>query len=202
MRSLFLLTGNANDAYYALCQICVFVKPFNIAFSLGFLEGFCALHVSQFWQVSRYTRRIHLYVCILGEDSRPRPVFQNFRQEELESMLSSNGDINKETAPQLLLDNSAFYEVFQAFVKEWNELRPIEQNKLHGKPLQLPLSLELCYLKDTINHGCGVCHLQALNYFVQLAICFVLIIFKRYDHFSDGWGKWEIMTWYMHLRSH
>lgn len=40
MRSLFLLTGNANDVYYALCQICVFVKPFNIAFSLGFLEGF------------------------------------------------------------------------------------------------------------------------------------------------------------------
>ncbi|KAH7652406.1 DNA helicase protein [Dioscorea alata] len=107
------------------------------------------------FEVSRYTRRIHLYVCILGEDSRPRPVFQNFRQEELESMLCSNGDLNKETAPQLLLDNSAFYEVFQAFVKEWNELRPIEQNKLHGKPLQLPLSLELCYLKDTINHGCG-----------------------------------------------
>ncbi|KAM0936696.1 putative DNA helicase chromatin remodeling SNF2 family [Dioscorea sansibarensis] len=107
------------------------------------------------FEVSRYTRRIHLYVCILGEDSRPRPVFQNFRQEELESMLCSNGDINKETAPQLLLDNPAFYEVFQAFVKEWNELRPIEQNKLHYKPLQLPLSLELCHLKDTINHGCG-----------------------------------------------
>ncbi|KAJ0973802.1 hypothetical protein J5N97_015767 [Dioscorea zingiberensis] len=52
------------------------------------------------FEVSRYTRRIHLYVCILGEDSRPRPVSQNFRQEELESMLCSTGDINKETAPK------------------------------------------------------------------------------------------------------
>ncbi|KAJ0973831.1 hypothetical protein J5N97_015796 [Dioscorea zingiberensis] len=107
------------------------------------------------FEVSRYTRRIHLYVCILGEDSRPRPVSQNFRQEELESMLCSTGDINKETAPQLLQDNPSFYKVFQAFVKEWNKLRPIERNQLHGKPLQLPLSLELCYLKDTINHGRG-----------------------------------------------
>ncbi|XP_010258160.1 PREDICTED: DNA annealing helicase and endonuclease ZRANB3 isoform X2 [Nelumbo nucifera] len=38
------------------------------------------------FQVSHYTGRIHLYSCIAGKDLRPRPLFKNFRPEELESL--------------------------------------------------------------------------------------------------------------------
>lgn len=107
------------------------------------------------FEVSQYTGRVHLYMCIQGKDSRPRPLFENFRPEELESMTFSTCDIDKETAPQWLKENPACYNVFKTFIREWNDLRPIERKKLLGKPLQLPLSLELCYLKESINHGCS-----------------------------------------------
>lgn len=51
----------------------------------------------------------------------------------------------------------AFCNVFRAFIKEWLALRPIDQSRLLGKPLQLPLSLELCFLKDSVNHSTEVC---------------------------------------------
>lgn len=108
--------------------------------------------------MSQYTGRIHLYICIQGKDSRPRPLFENFRVEELESMAFSTGDIDEETTPQFLKENHAYYNVFKTFIGEWNDLRPIEQKKLLGRPLQVPLSLELCYLKESINHGRSVCN--------------------------------------------
>lgn len=98
--------------------------------------------------MSQYTGRIHLYSCIPGNDSRPRPLFQSFRPEELD---------NKERISQYLKENPAYRHAILAFISDWNMLRPIEQTKLLGKPLQLPLSVELCYLKETINHGSGVC---------------------------------------------
>ncbi|OAY72768.1 DNA annealing helicase and endonuclease ZRANB3, partial [Ananas comosus] len=107
------------------------------------------------FEVSQHTRRIHLYLCIPGEDSRPRPLFKNFRPEELEEVICSSGDREKETTSLFLKENPAFSSALKAFTKEWNSLRPIDQNKLHGKPLQLPLGLELLYLKDSINHNCG-----------------------------------------------
>ncbi|XP_058070254.1 uncharacterized protein LOC131219229 isoform X2 [Magnolia sinica] len=106
------------------------------------------------FEVSQYTGRIHLYACIPGKDSRPRPLFENFRPEELESMVFCATDMNKETAPKLMKENPGCRDVCMAFIREWNDLRPIERNKLQGKPLQLPLSLELYYLKENINHGC------------------------------------------------
>ncbi|XP_068653942.1 uncharacterized protein [Aristolochia californica] len=105
------------------------------------------------FEVSQYTGRVHLYACIVGKDSRPRPLLENFRQEELESSLSSLINADKETTPKLLKENSACRNVLLEFIKEWNNLRPIEQKKLRGKPLQLPLELELCYLKQNLNHG-------------------------------------------------
>nr|XP_010936358.1 DNA annealing helicase and endonuclease ZRANB3 isoform X1 [Elaeis guineensis] len=105
------------------------------------------------FEVSQYTGRVHLYICIQGKDSRPRPLFENFRAEELE--LFSTGDIDKATTPQFLKENPAYYNVFKTFIGEWNDLRPIERKKLLGRPLQLPLSLELCYLKESISHGCS-----------------------------------------------
>ncbi|XP_052180082.1 uncharacterized protein LOC127793271 isoform X4 [Diospyros lotus] len=91
------------------------------------------------FEVSQYTGRIHLYSCIPGIDSRPRPLFENFRLEELES-------------PNL---NPAYRHALLEFVSDWNNLRPIDRSKLLVKPLQLPLSIELCYLKENLNHNTG-----------------------------------------------
>ncbi|KAE8731957.1 hypothetical protein F3Y22_tig00002338pilonHSYRG00223 [Hibiscus syriacus] len=106
------------------------------------------------FEVSQYTGRIHLYSCIPGKDLRPVPLFENFRQEEieLENALASD---NKDTVCKYFKVNPAYRHALLAFIDEWNKLRPIEQRKLRGKPLQLPLSVELCYLKESINHNSG-----------------------------------------------
>lgn len=108
-----------------------------------------------FFQVSPYTGRIHLYSCIPGKDTRPRPLFENFRQEELDLLHASVDD--KEKAYKCIKDDPAYSHVLQSFVNEWNSLRPIKQKKLMGKPLQLPLSTELCYLNENINYDNEVC---------------------------------------------
>jgi hypothetical protein len=95
-----------------------------------------------------------LYSCVPGHDSRPKPLCENFLPEELNSPLCSPSDVKTRTL--LLKKIPAFCNVFKAFIKEWLALRPIDQNKLLGKPLQLPLSLELCFLKDNINHSTEV----------------------------------------------
>lgn len=111
--------------------------------------------------MSQYTGRIHLYSCISGEDSRPRPLFENFRPEELESLNSSAAESIKGTISNSFKDNPAYLHALLAFNKEWKKLRPIEQKKLIGKPLQLPLTVELCYLCEGTNHDIMV-HLNFL----------------------------------------
>ncbi|KAK8694990.1 hypothetical protein V6N13_072533 [Hibiscus sabdariffa] len=106
------------------------------------------------FEVSPYTGRIHLYSCIPGKDFRPVPLFENFRQEEIELENDLACD-NKETVSKYFKDNPTYRHALLAFIDEWNKLRPIEQRKLRGKPLQLPLSVELCYLKESINHNSG-----------------------------------------------
>ncbi|KQK15412.1 DNA annealing helicase and endonuclease ZRANB3 [Brachypodium distachyon] len=101
------------------------------------------------FEVSHHTGRIHLYICVPGHDSRPRPLFQNFLPEEVQSLCSSSV---KKASRQLLKSNPTFCNMFKDFFKEWLALRPIDQRKLLGKPLQIPLSVELCYLKNSINH--------------------------------------------------
>ncbi|KAK2655549.1 hypothetical protein Ddye_008601 [Dipteronia dyeriana] len=105
------------------------------------------------FEVSQYTGRIHLYSCIPGIDLRPKPLYENFRSEDLELQHSPAAFDNKERTSESLKDNPAYRDAILAFVSEWNKLRPIERSKLLGKPLQLPLSVELCYLKETINHS-------------------------------------------------
>lgn len=107
--------------------------------------------------MSQYTGRVHLYTCIPGKHSRPEPLFENFHLEELNSIMASSGD-KSEATPETLIRNPAYWNVFKIFFEEWNNLRPIERNKLFGKPLQLPLVAELCYLKEGINHSSGVCN--------------------------------------------
>nr|XP_011464335.1 PREDICTED: DNA annealing helicase and endonuclease ZRANB3 isoform X2 [Fragaria vesca subsp. vesca] len=104
------------------------------------------------FEVSQYTGRIHLYSCISGEDARPRPLFENFRPEELQSLYSSAAESIKGTASNSIKDNPAYLHALLAFNEEWKKLRPIEQKKLIGKPLQLPLSVELCFLCEGTNH--------------------------------------------------
>ncbi|XP_062116619.1 uncharacterized protein LOC133830616 isoform X4 [Humulus lupulus] len=105
------------------------------------------------FEVSQYTGRIHLYSCLSGTDSRPRPLFENFRPEELEPLDSSvaNND-NRRTS---IMDNPVCRNAVLEFSKEWNNLRPVERKKLIGKPLQLPLTVELCFLNESINHNTG-----------------------------------------------
>ncbi|XVF50048.1 hypothetical protein PTKIN_Ptkin04bG0063400 [Pterospermum kingtungense] len=106
------------------------------------------------FEVSQYTGRIHLYLCIPGTDLRPRPLFENVRPEEIESEDALAND-NKVTDSKYFKDNPAYRHALSTFIKEWNKLRPIEQRKLRGKPLQLPLYVELCYLKESVNHNSG-----------------------------------------------
>ncbi|KAF3323361.1 DNA annealing helicase and endonuclease ZRANB3 [Carex littledalei] len=102
------------------------------------------------FEVSQHTGRIHLYVCVPERDSRPRPLYENLRPEELESPISSGKGL---ITTLLLKSDTKFHHVLLKFLSEWGNLRPIERNKLLGKPLQLPLSIELCYLKESINHS-------------------------------------------------
>ncbi|XP_054821419.1 uncharacterized protein LOC129320183 isoform X2 [Prosopis cineraria] len=104
------------------------------------------------FEVSPYTGRIHLYTCILGTDTRPRPLFKNFRPEELE-LLSSFSDDDKKKKEISVRGSPAFTNALLEFSNEWKKLRPIEQKKLLGKPLQLPLAVELCYLSETSSHN-------------------------------------------------
>lgn len=107
--------------------------------------------------MSQYTGRIHLYSCISGTDSRPRPLFLNFRPEEVESPSSPSADNKEQIATHPLEDNPTHRHAVLAFINDWNKLRPVEQKKLIGKPLQLPLNVELCYLNEGVNHDKGVC---------------------------------------------
>lgn len=59
-------------------------------------------------------------------------------------------------------DYSYYRSALLRFLEEWNQLRPIEKRKLKAKPLQLPLSTELCYLDESLNHNKAVCILQSL----------------------------------------
>ncbi|XP_065878162.1 uncharacterized protein [Euphorbia lathyris] len=104
------------------------------------------------FEVSKYTGRIHLYSCIPGADSRPQPLFENFRPEELESLDYPVVNNNKKTALKTFEDKPAYRHALHAFIGEWNRLRPIEKRKLMGKTLQLPLSIELCFLGENIKH--------------------------------------------------
>ncbi|KAM7269724.1 hypothetical protein ACFE04_025221 [Oxalis oulophora] len=106
------------------------------------MEASCSSNqeVSLRFEVSTYTGRIHMYSCNPGTDSRPRPLFESYRPDELESQnFPANND----------------KDALLAFYEEWNKLRPIERKKLFGKPLQIPLSVELCYLEESLNHNSG-----------------------------------------------
>ncbi|KAL2479170.1 SNF2 domain-containing protein [Forsythia ovata] len=103
------------------------------------------------FEVSQYTGRIHLYSCSNGLDSRPRPLFQSFLPEEVES--HPIVDDNEKMTCKSIKDDPRCRSAIMEFIYEWNKLRPIEKRKLFGKPLQLPLSNELCYLNESLNHN-------------------------------------------------
>ncbi|GER51811.1 SNF2 and helicase domain-containing protein [Striga asiatica] len=102
------------------------------------------------FEISQHTGRIHLYSCIPGTNSRPTPLFKNFRQEEIEC--HSVAEINEKSGDKSPEDISLYIGALMDFIKEWKELRPIEKKKLMNKPLQLPLSYELCYLNESLTH--------------------------------------------------
>ena len=81
----------------------------------------------------------------------------NFRPEEVESPTSPSAESKEQTAIHPLKDNPTYRHAVLAFINDWNKLRPVEQKKLSGKPLQLPLNVELCYLNEGVNHNKGVC---------------------------------------------
>lgn len=84
-----------------------------------------------------------------------------------------------------------------SFIHEWKELRPIERRRLIGKPLQLPLSCELCYLNESLNHETGV-RIDVVHKYQQILISdFFLMLFlhsiiwfvnyvKSYKKFIDN----------------
>ncbi|KAH1126757.1 hypothetical protein AAZX31_06G189900 [Glycine max] len=132
----------------------------NQSVNLVEVNGHCSNQVDFLrFEVSPYTGRIHLYTCILGTDKRPQPLHENFRSEELE-LLSSVADDEKQAHDEkqktefvTVKDNPAYRHALMAFAEEWKNLRSIERRKLLGKPLQLPLAVELCYLSESNNHN-------------------------------------------------
>lgn len=106
------------------------------------------------FEVSRHTERIHLYSCIPGVDSRPQPLFQSFGLEELE--LEDRVPVNGTKMVDKCNEDYSYYRsALLRFLEEWKQLRPIEKKKLKAKPLQLPLSTELCFLDESLNHNKG-----------------------------------------------
>ncbi|KAH6801112.1 SNF2 domain-containing protein / helicase domain-containing protein / HNH endonuclease domain-containing protein [Perilla frutescens var. hirtella] len=105
------------------------------------------------FEVSQHTGRIHLYSCTSGTNCRPSPLFKSFRQEEVECR--SLAEEHEKSNGQLVEDNSLYMEALMSFIHEWKELRPIERRRLINKPLQLPLSCELCYLNESLNYETG-----------------------------------------------
>ncbi|XP_075112779.1 uncharacterized protein LOC107811423 [Nicotiana tabacum] len=106
------------------------------------------------FEVSQYTGRIHLYSCIPGIDSRPKPLFKNFRPEEVHHILPPLKEAEKTAYNNIKDDMSCRYALVE-FLKEWSKLSAIERRKLIGKALQLPLSVELSYLNENLNHDNG-----------------------------------------------
>ncbi|PHT47685.1 hypothetical protein CQW23_11893 [Capsicum baccatum] len=106
------------------------------------------------FEVSQYTGRIHLYSCIPGVDSRPRPLFKNFRPEEVALELLPLKEVEKTACNNINDDMSCRYALVE-FLKEWRKLNAIERRKLIGKALQLPLCVELSYLSENLNHDNG-----------------------------------------------
>lgn len=101
-----------------------------------------------FFQVSKYTGRIHLYSCVHGVETRPTPLFKNFQPEEFDT---KDPPFNNNLARKCNEGDLIYQPALLSFVEEWNGLRPIEQSKLYNKPLQLPLAVELC-LNESQNH--------------------------------------------------
>ncbi|OWM65249.1 hypothetical protein CDL15_Pgr008839 [Punica granatum] len=87
-----------------------------------------------------------------GTDSRPRPLFQSFRPEELNLQESPLPTDHEDSEDLITRKNAAFRQVLVSFLSQWHNLRPIHRKKLLGKPLQLPLAIELCYLNEGANH--------------------------------------------------
>ncbi|XP_031490297.1 uncharacterized protein LOC116257565 isoform X4 [Nymphaea colorata] len=105
------------------------------------------------FEVSQNTGRIHLYACGKGKDLRPRLLCENFRLEEIELQVQPSLETDNGTVERSIIHNPEYRGQILTFIKEWSDLRPIERNKLHGKPLQLPLSMELWFLKEASNYG-------------------------------------------------
>lgn len=103
--------------------------------------------------MSPYTGRIHLYTCVLGKDARPQPLYENFRPEDLELLSPADDDEKKGIEFASVKDNPAYRTALLDFANEWKSLRSIERNKLLGKPLQLPLAVELCCLNESNSHN-------------------------------------------------
>ncbi|XP_045825146.1 DNA annealing helicase and endonuclease ZRANB3 isoform X2 [Trifolium pratense] len=117
-------------------------------------EVHCSHQVNSLrFEVSAYTGRIHLYTCILGKDARPQPLYENFRPEDLELLSPADADEKQGIEFTSVKDNPAYRNALLDFANEWKNLRSIERNKLLGKPLQLPLDVELCYLSESNNHN-------------------------------------------------
>lgn len=116
-----------------------------------------------------------MYTCILGTDKRPQPLYENFRPEELELLgpiAPDQKQVHDEKQKiESVKDNPSYRHALLAFAEEWKNLRSIERRKLIGKPLQLPLAVELCYLSESNNY----------NNNVSIAN---LTIFSGYDYFS------------------
>ncbi|XP_021860897.1 uncharacterized protein [Spinacia oleracea] len=95
--------------------------------------------------VSRYTGRIHLCTCDHEEDSAPRSLSENFRLEEFSADPS-------EWTSAFIKENPTCQLAIVSFINEWKNLKLIEKRKLLGRPLQLPLAIELLRLSESNNH--------------------------------------------------
>ncbi|KAL9227343.1 hypothetical protein vseg_003040 [Gypsophila vaccaria] len=94
--------------------------------------------------VSQYTGRIHLCTYENENDSTVKSLSENFR---LEDITAGSTEVS-----EFIKKNSGFHLAMVSFINEWTSLKRMDQRKLFGKPLQLPLAIELLRLSESINH--------------------------------------------------
>ncbi|CAH1428314.1 unnamed protein product [Lactuca virosa] len=113
-------------------------------------ETGCISSHSLRFEVSKYTGRIHLYSCIQGIETRPTPLFKNFKPEELETKDPDN------------LADSIYKPALVKFVKEWNTQNHDKDGLLKGgskkrgtsiDDISHPLPANAEWRKVSIFHG-------------------------------------------------
>ncbi|MCO5601803.1 hypothetical protein L7F22_055928 [Adiantum nelumboides] len=98
---------------------------------------------SLMFEVSANTGRIHIYTRSDSDGFRPKPLHVNFLPEDLELLNDPSEPKRSRNVLDCFDKSPSNLKCATDFLQQWNSLRPVDQNSLLGRPLQLPLAFEL-----------------------------------------------------------